>query len=219
MKRQAVVIGLGQFGMAVARALSEQDTEVFAADLNEARVRAASVFAAEAAVVDAMDEEALARTTPSRRDFCLCAIGDEAKDASIICTALLRELGAKRVIARANDDLHARILTSVGAHMVVNPEREYGERFANRLLHEEIQGEMALGDGLWVTEVSVPKAFVGHALKDLQLPVRYGVSVVAIRKGSTGVVALPDGSSAAEEGDVFVVVARSGAVGKMVERS
>ena len=219
MKRQAVVVGLGQFGMAVAQALSAQGTEVFAVDRDPSKVKSAATFAANAVVLNAMDEEALGLTSPAVRDFCLCAIGDEAKDASIICTALLKQLGAKRIIARANDDIHARILTSVGAHLVVNPEREYGERFANRLLHEAIQGEMPLGDGLWVTELVVPAALAGHSLTSLQLPRRYGVFVVAIRKATSGIITIPEAESVAEKGDVFVVVAKSGAVAQLIERS
>jgi len=219
MKRQAVVVGLGQFGMAVARALSAQGTEVFAVDRDPTKIKVAASFCENAVVLDAMDEEALGRTSPSARDFCLCAIGDEAKDASIICTALLKQLGAKRIIARANDDIHARILTSVGAHVVVNPEREFGERFANRLLHEAIQGEMPLGDGLWVTELVVPSVFVGHSLASLQLPRRHGAFVVAIRKALSGLVSIPEPDSMADTADVFVVVAKAGAVAHMVERS
>jgi trk system potassium uptake protein TrkA len=147
MNRQAIVIGLGQFGMSVARALAERGVEVFAVDIREERVRLASAFSAEAACFDTTDTEALARTSPERRDVCLCAIGDEAREASIICTALLRQLGAPRVIARANDDLHARILGLVGAHHVINPEREFGERFASQIMHQGILAEMVLGGG------------------------------------------------------------------------
>ncbi|MBC7172273.1 MAG: TrkA family potassium uptake protein, partial [Polyangiaceae bacterium] len=128
MARQAIVIGLGQFGMAVARALSERRVEVLAIDLSEDRVRAVAPFVAEAAAFDATNEEALARTSPERRDLCVCAIGDESRESSIICTAMLRQMGAPRIVARANDPMHERILGLVGAHRVVNPEREYGQR-------------------------------------------------------------------------------------------
>jgi trk system potassium uptake protein TrkA len=149
----------------------------------------------------------------------LCAIGDEAKEASIICTALLRQMGARRVIARANDDLHARILTLVGAHHVINPEREFGERFANQILHEGIKGELPLGDDLLITEAESPVAFVGHTLGQLQLPRRFGVTVIAVRKPGQRTVVLPDPQIPLAEKDVLVVVAREGAVARMMERS
>jgi trk system potassium uptake protein TrkA len=218
MKRQALVIGLGQFGMSVARALSARQVEVLAVDVSEERVRGASTFVTEAACFDATDESALGRTSPERRDVCLCAIGDEAKEASIICTALLKQMGARRVIARSNDDLHARILTLVGANHVVNPEREFGDRFANQILHEEIRGEMSLGEGVLITEVTVPGAFVGKTLGELRLPKRFGVTVVAIRKGATGAVVMPSPDSTLEPQDVIVVVAKERAVAQMMEK-
>lgn len=218
MKRQALVIGLGQFGMSVARALAAREVEVLAVDVSEDRVRSASAFATEAACFDATDESALARTSPERRDVCICTIGDESKEASIICTALLKQMGARRVIARSNDDLHARILTLVGADQVVNPEREFGDRFGNQILHEEIRGEMSLGEGVLITEVIVPDAFVGNTLSDLRLPSRFGVTVVAIRRGGTGAVVMPGPDLKLEPHDVIVVVAKERAVSRMMEK-
>lgn len=218
MKRQALVIGLGQFGMSVARALAARQVEVLAVDVSEDRVRTASAFVTEAACFDATDAPELARTSPERRDVCLCAIGDEAKEASIICTALLKQMGARRVIARSDDDLHARILTLVGANDVVNPEREFGERFANHILHEGIRDEMSLGEGVLITEVTVPEAFVGKTLGELRLPKRFGVTVVAIRKGSTGAIVMPGPDSSLESEDVIVVVAKERAVAQMMEK-
>lgn len=219
MQRQAIIIGLGQFGMSVARALAERGVEVLAIDTREERVRAAAPFTAEALCFDATDNEALARTSPEARDFCLCAIGDEAREASIICTALLRQMGARRVIARANDDLHARILTLVGAHVVINPEREFGERFANQLVHENIRGEMDLGGGIRITEFEAPERFVGQTLGQLQLPRRFGVTVVAVRQAGAGGISLPDPAAPLAAGDMLIVVSQQGAVARMMERS
>jgi trk system potassium uptake protein TrkA len=219
MQRQAIIIGLGQFGMSVARALAARGVEVLAVDTREERVRAAAPFAAEALCFDATDNEALARTSPETRDFCVCAIGDEAREASIICTALLRQMGARRIVARANDDLHARILTLVGAHTVINPEREFGERFANQLVHENIRGEMDLGEGIRITEFEAPVSFQGQTLGQLQLPRRFGVTVVAIRPAGAASISLPDPAAPLAAGDVLVVVAREGAVSRMMERS
>jgi trk system potassium uptake protein TrkA len=205
--------------MSVARTLAERGVEVLAVDIQEDRVRVAASFVAEAACFDATDTEALARTSPDRREVCVCAIGDEAKEASIICTALLRQMGAKRIIARSNDDIHARILKLVGAHQVVNPEQEFGERFASQILHESILGELPLGEDLLITEFQPPAAFVGHTLADLQLPRRFGVTAVAIRRARRSVVILPNPHEPLEADDVLVVVAKEGAVATLMERS
>ena len=219
MQNQAIVVGLGQFGMSVARTLAERGVEVLAVDIQEERVRVAAGSVAEAACFDATDADALARMSPERREVCICAIGDESKEASIICTALLRQMGAKRIIARANDELHARILKLVGAHQVVNPEQQFGERFASQILHETILGELPLGEDLLITEFQPPPAFVGHTLSELHLPRRFGVTVVAIRRAPQGAVRLPNPHEPLVAEDVLIVVSKEGAVSTLMERS
>lgn len=218
MSKQAIVIGLGQFGMSVARALTNRGVEVIAIDKREDKVRAAAAFVTQALAFDATDAEALAQTSPERREVGLCAIGDEARDASIICTALLRQMGSPRVIARANSDIQARILTLVGAHEVVNPEREFGERFANRVVHGHIVGELPLGEDLIITEFRPPSALVGQTLGELQLPKRYGVTVVAIRRVGQPVTISPTATDPLQAEDILVVVSQRDAITKLMER-
>ncbi|HLU49602.1 MAG TPA: TrkA family potassium uptake protein [Planctomycetota bacterium] len=218
MAKQAIVIGLGQFGMAIARALAERDVEVFAIDLREDFVREAAEFAAEAVAFDATDAESLAATWPNRRDVSICAIGDEAREASIICTALLRQMGAPRVISRANNPLHERILKLVGAHVVVNPEREYGERFASRVLHEHVLGELVLSPGVLITELHPPPALVGRTLAELELPRRYGVTVVAVRPAEGEVVLPPPPNDPLRADDLLVVVSTKDSITRLLER-
>jgi len=219
MKKQAIVIGLGQFGMALSRALTERGVEVLAVDTSEERVRLASSFVTEAACFDGTDEQSLIRASPERREVCICAIGDDARDASIICTALLRQMGAKKIVARANTDVHARILRLVGAHHVVNPEREFGERFASQLLHDSIIGELMLGEDLLITELKTPLSFVGKTIESLPLTRRFGVTIVAIRRQAQARVIIPEPKERLEADDVLVVVSKQGAITQMVERS
>jgi len=216
--KQAVVIGLGQFGMSIAQELAERGVEVLAVDNQEDIVRRASEFVAEGACFDATDVDALARSSPEKRDVCVCAIGDKAKDASIICTALLRQMGAARVIARANDEVHARILKLVGAHQVVNPEQEYGKRFASQIIHENIVGELPLGEDLFITEFRPPPSFVGKTLAELELPRRHSVTVVAIRREGERGIAIPKPGEPIHANDTLVVVSIEGAVTKLVEK-
>jgi trk system potassium uptake protein len=218
MKRQAIVIGLGQFGMSLARSLTERDVEVLAIDANEERVRGAAPFAASAIALDASDEAALARTAPERRDLAVCAIGDEAREASIICTALLRQMGAPRVIARATDPVHERILRLVGAHEVVNPERAFGERLAMRLLYSGVIDEVPLGEDLVITELQAPPAFLGRSLVELALPKRHRITVVALRRRGERGISLPSPTAKLRSDDVLVVVAPVGAVADLMEK-
>jgi trk system potassium uptake protein len=218
VKKQAIVIGLGQFGMSLSRALSERGMEVMAIDLDEERVRTASSFAASAVAFDATDEAALGRSAPERRDVAVCAIGDEAREASIICTALLRQMGAPYVVARATDAMHERILRLVGAHEVVNPERAFGERLATRLLYTGVIDEVPLGDDLIITELEVPSAFVGRSLLELALPKKHQLTVVAIRRKTEPGITLPSPGAKLDKDDVLVVVAPPGAVAHLMGR-
>jgi trk system potassium uptake protein TrkA len=123
-------------------------------------------------------------------------------------------MGAPRVVARASDEIHERILRLVGAHEVVNPDRAYGEQFANHLLLRSVIAQVPLGDDLMLTELTAPSAVVGRSLKELALPTRHGITVVAVRRGGpqgrTTVLADPSSPIAAD--DVLVIVSPGEAV-------
>ena len=194
---------------------------MLAVDRRPEAVQQAAPFVQEALCFDAMDEESLARTSPGKRDVCICAIGEESREGAILVTALLRKLGAQRVIARATDSLLERILFLVGAHEVVNPESAFGQRLATRLLYEGILEVVPLGDELVISEVRVPPALTGRSLAELQLPSRFGVTVLAIREGDAsgrGGIRRPQPQSQMRDGDGLIVVAAPGAVEAMFEK-
>jgi trk system potassium uptake protein TrkA len=216
MSQQILIVGLGQFGMSLACTLSDKGAEVLAVDRRRNLVEEASAFVTEAVVMDATDETELARLRPAQRDACVCAIGDDSKESSIICTAMLRQMGSPWVIARANNPMHQRILQLVGAHVVVNPEQEFGKRFANRLIYRQVVAEMPLGEDLHITEINVPPAMVGKNLAQLALPKRMGVMVVAVRRGTPSKVLQPSPDDPLQEGDNLVIVSSEAAIPKLI---
>ena len=216
MAQQIVIIGLGQFGMALARTLSEKGAEVIGVDRNLSLVEEAGNFVAEAIAMDVTDENELARIYPSRRDAVVCAIGDESKEASIICTALLRQMGAPLVIARANDQTHQRILPLVGAHQIANPENEFGKRFANRLLFRNIIADTPIGDDLQLTEICVQPSMIGKNLVTLELPRRFSVLVAGIRRGPEGKIIRPNPTEPLQEGDKLLIVSSESAIPNLI---
>jgi trk system potassium uptake protein TrkA len=217
MAQQILIIGLGHFGMSLSRTLSEKGAEVLAVDVNSSLVEEAAAFVAEAVVIDATDEAELARLEPRRRDVAVCAIGDDSKESSIICTALLRQMGAPVVISRANDKLHQRILQLVGAHQVVNPEQEYGKRFANRLLYRDIVVDTNLGEDLHLTEIRIQPGMINKTLIELALPKRYGVMVVGIRRGSPSRVLQPSPNDPLQAEDHLIIVSSESAIPKLTK--
>ncbi len=206
MVKQILIIGLGHFGMSLAKSLSEKGAEVIAADKRKALVEEVSDYVQEAIVMDATDEVELSKLNPKSKDCAICAIGDEAKEGSIICTALLRQMGAPFVVARANDKMHERILKLVGAHQVVNPENEFGKRFANKIFYRNIINETALGDDIHLTEIRVQPSMVGKSLVDLALPKKYGVIVTAVRRGDNAKILQPIPTEKLQEGDRLIIV-------------
>ncbi len=217
MSQQILIIGLGHFGMSLARTLSEKGAEVLAVDVNKNLVEEASSFVTEAMVVDATDEAELARLEPGKRDSAVCAIGDDSKEASIICTALLRQMGTPVVIARANDKMHQRILHLVGAHQVVNPEQEFGKRFANRLLYRNVIADTNLGEDLHLTEICIQPSMIGKSLVDLALPKRFGVMVVGIRRGTPAKILPPSPREPLQADDNLIIVSSESAIPLLIK--
>ena len=218
--QQVLIIGLGQFGRALATSLTNKGVEVLAIDRRLELVEDIAPHVADAAMLDATDEEALARLQPDKRDVSICAIGEDSKEAAIICTALLRQLGAPKVIARAATPVMRRILMLVGAHEVYSPEEEFGSRLANRIALRNIISDMPLGGDIHATEFTIPASFVGKNLIDLRLPKRFGVMVVAIRPASKpSTMDLPDPNAELQVGDQLVVVSKEAAIAKLLQES
>lgn len=217
MKQQALVIGLGQFGISVARSLREKGVDVLAVDRNKELVDIASGLGIESIQLDATDETALTQTAPASRDLAVCAIGEESRESSIICTALLRQCGVSRVVARSCNAIHARILKLVGAHLVVNPEMEFGQRLSSRLIYSKVITDMPLGSDLHITEIQIPEHFIGLSLQDLSLPKRYEITVIAVRSSRTDAISLPDPKSTLRSEDTLIVISKPDAISKLME--
>ncbi len=220
MSKQTLVIGLGQFGMSLARALGQHGSEVLAVDTNPVHIHEIAPHVADAVIMDAMDEAALATLAPSRRDTCVCAIGGDNREGSIIVTALLKQLGAPHIIARATDELHARILRLVGAHEVINPEQNYGERLAIRLAWRNVVNVMPLGGNLVLTEINAPESFWGRTLAELGLPKQFKVIVSTVRhETEAGMEAeIPNPHLPLKRGDILMLIGSETDVRRLTER-
>ncbi len=217
MKKQVMIIGLGQFGLALGRSLVDRGVEVLGIDTDMDRVNLGAIHLTETVCVDASDEIALGALAPARRNAVVVAIGDHSREASIICTALLRQFGVKHIVARANTEVHERILRMVGAHEVVNPERAFGEAFASRVVYPQIKGVLPLNEDLMMTEIEVPKAAINHEYAKLDLFRRVGATVIGLRRPGKGKIEIPRGDERLREGDMLIVVAPEGEVEKVLD--
>ena len=127
-------------------------------------------------------------------------------EASILATLYLKELGVKRIVAKALTLDHAKVLRRLGATEVVFPERDMAYRLAERLATPNVFERFAVSEGFSAVELSAPAPLVGLTLREAELRSRYGVTVVAIRKHGERVIIVPDGWERVEPGDVLVVI-------------
>lgn len=206
-KRQYAVLGLGRFGASVAMHLSRMGHEVLAVDSDEALVAALAPHVTQAIQADATDEAALRELEISSFDAAVVAIGTNAR-ASILVTVLCKEAGVPLVIAKAVDELHAKVLRKVGADRVVFPERDMGQRVARTLDSPNIVDLMELSGEHRIAEVIAPQAWCGRTLQEVNVRRDYGLTVIGIRRGER-FIASPGADMALQRDDILLVLGRS----------
>ena len=214
MSTQVLIIGLGQFGMSLARTLSEKGAEVIAADSDKELVEEAASFLDDTICLDATDETAMARLCPKERDVVICAIG--AREPSILTTAILKQMGCENIIARATDKIHERILKAVGAKNVINPDAEYGKKFAYKILFQNIINDET-SENIQLLEINVQPFMEGKNLIELALPNKYGIIVAAIKKGNK--LTRPFPNEILDTKDKLLLVCTEDAIAKMIEEN
>ena len=202
-KKQVVVIGLGRFGSSLARTLSDQGNEVLGLDIDLKRVEFVAEFATQAAQADATDEDALREMGVRDFDIGVVAIGGDIK-SSILVTLLLKRLGVKTVISKAQDDLHGEILEKVGADRVVYPERETGVRVAHAISTPNLVDYLEVISGYGIAKLVVPLSFVGKELGQLELRSRYGLTPLILRRAGE-LLLNPSRSEVLNKGDILVL--------------
>ena len=179
--KQFLVFGLGRFGKSLARTLCEMGQEVLAIDSDEEIVSDIAPFVTQAMQLDATDEEVLKTLGVNNFDAAIVSIGQDMQ-ASILVCVLLKELGVPCVIAKANDELHAKVLRKIGADRVVFPERDMGARLARSILAPNVLDLMNLSDDYQIIEIRVPEKWIGQSLIGLNVRRHYGVNILAIHR-------------------------------------
>jgi len=181
--RRIAVIGLGRFGMNLARLLESQRVEVIAADSDMRLVEEVKDEVTLAVCLDATDEEALTGHEIHRADVCVVAIGEHF-EASLLAASALKKLGAKNVIVRAQTATHAEIFRRLGADEIIQPETEASRQLARRLANPHLEDLIELSDGYTLIELRAPAAFHGKTLEQLGLRSKYRVNLVAVKRQS-----------------------------------
>ena len=203
---QVMVIGLGRFGSAVARELERLGHQVLAVDRSEQLVNDIASDVTHALQLDASDEEALKSVGASEFNTAIVAISSDA-EPSIFATMVLKRLGVRTVIAKAGSQLHAEILSRVGADRVVLPERETGLRLAHSFNVPNVIDYLDVAPNFGIEKIRPPKSFIGKSLGELDLKGRLGLSPVALRRGPQ-VFVNPAREERVAEGDELILIGR-----------
>lgn len=203
-KKQYVVIGLGRFGAAVAKTLYELNNDVLAIDSDEQIVQEIAEHVTHAIHTDATDEDSLRALGISNFDVAVIGIGVNMED-SIMTTLLVKELGVKYVITKANTSVHAKILYKIGADKVVFPERDTGIRVAQDIVSSSILDYIELSSEYGIAEIIPSEQWNDKTLECLDLRSKYGINIVAIkRKDDIDIAPNPDYKIL--KGDIIVAI-------------
>lgn len=182
--KTVLLIGLGRFGRHIAMKLDELHHEVMAIDKDEKRVDEVVPYVMNAQIGDATNETFLASLGVRNFDICIVAIGDDFQ-SSLETTSLLKELGAKMVVARASRDLQAKFLLQNGADEVVYPERQLAEWTALRYSADHILDYIQLDEEHTIIDVETPKTWWNKTIGQLDIRNRYNINIMAIKQHGT----------------------------------
>lgn len=205
-KKQFVVIGLGRFGTSVAKTLYKLGHDVLAIDSNEERIHDIAEYVTHAIQADVTDEENLKSLGVNNFDVAVIGIGVDMQD-SIMITLLAKEIGIKYVIAKANSELHAKILYKIGADKVVFPERDTGVRVARDIVGSNILDYIELSSEYSLAEIMAMDEWCDKTLGQLNMRAKYGINVVAIKRQDDIDIA-PSSEYKIIKGDIVVAIGK-----------
>lgn len=190
--KSILLIGLGRFGKHIAMQLNVLGHQVMAVDYNEQRVNDTLPIVTNAQIGDSTNEEFLNSLGIGNYDVCIVAIGNDFQ-SSLETTSLLKEHGAKLVVSRAERDVHAKFLLRNGADEVVYPEKQMAKWTAIRYSADHILDYIELDDSHAILEVSVPKAWIGMSVGQIDIRKKYNINIMAVKQnGKMNMMVTPD---------------------------
>ena len=190
--KSVLIIGLGNFGLLLAKKVHELGHQVLAIDKDEERVNAALPFVNDAMIGDSTNEGFLRSLGINNFDVSLVTIGNDFQ-SSLVTTSLLKELGGKLVISRANREVQEKFLLRNGADEVVNPEKQIAKWTAIRFTSDNILDYIELDKSHAILEVKLPEAWMGKSVGEVDIRKKYGLNIMAVKENDRiNINILPD---------------------------
>lgn len=215
MKKSFLVIGAGRFGKSVARTLYSEGHDVMVIDKDEELIQQISSEVTDAVTADITSESCVKALGVRDFDAVVLAIGFDVQ-ASIMAAILLIEKEAKYIVAKAQTDLHGKVLDKIGVNRVIYPERDMGHKIARSLIAPTIIDMIELSADYSVVEVKAPAEMVGKTLLELNLRARHGISVIALRRRNGGATNIsPLAEDVVETDDIIVAIGENKGLQKL----
>lgn len=207
-KKQFAIIGMGRFGSSVARTLYNLGFEVLAVDSDEDRTQEVVNMVTHAVQADSTDEEALRAIGLRNFDVVVVAIGQDIQ-ASILTTLILKDMGVKMIVAKAQNELHGKVLSKIGADKVIYPERDMGQRVAHNLISPNILDHIEISDDYSIVDLQVGPNLIGKNLRQLDIRNKYQCNVMGIKSAAGKMNIAPNAEDLIKEDDILVVVGKN----------
>ena len=206
MKKQFLIIGLGRFGASIARTLSKAGHSVIGIDQSEDRIQRVADEINDAIKCDATDASILDSLGIPEFEAVIVAIGEKYIQNSILVTLILKEKGAKKIIAKAGTQTQGRVLSKVGADVIVYPEKDMGERVAKSLISANVLDYLEVGSDISIIEIMTPKMMVGHNLIELNFRHKYGITIISVKNSRNEIKSPPDINNRFQTDDIVTLI-------------
>ncbi len=217
MKRFCV-IGAGNFGFHLASNLYNEGHEVMVIDNNRSHIQQLQEHCSFAILADAADREFLEAQGVAAMDAVVVAIG-ERSHAATLTTLFLKELGVKRILAKSVNEDHGRILSKVGAHEIINPEKDMAIKVARTMASPNILDMLSMTDDYSLNELAPPQSFIGNSLIDLNLRHKYGIFVLGIKDVLTDeFTLLPPADHVIRDSDMLLIFGQLKDINRALEK-
>lgn len=219
MANKFAVIGLGQFGTAIARKLSVKGAEVIAIDVDEEKVENIKDDVAYAVTLDSTDKRALEAQNIPDMDAVVVSIGANFQDL-LLTTFVLQELGVNRIIARAQGPVQRKILEKMGILEILSPEDEVSNNIAEQLVNPGVLMCMRLPDDYEIVEVKAPRTIINRSLEDIGLREKYKLNLVTLVRQENGdqhILGVPAPNTMVSEDDIVIVFGKTKDIDRFIE--
>ena len=205
-KLQFFVAGLGRFGQSVAITLSRMGFDVMAMDIDENVVQSLSGTLDYVVAADAADEKNLKAIGAGDADVAVVCIGDLGMN--LMTALLLKEMNVKKVVAKARNDLHGKMLSKIGVDRVIYSEKEMGVRVAHNLIFPGIVDYIEMDHDITILSIHVPEDWIGKDMRSLEVRQKYNITVVAIKRESE-VIVNPQPDLTIKQDDLVIVLGKA----------